>query len=326
MNSIDVIVPCYNYCHFLRECVVSVLTQTGLDLRVLILDDASPDETPEVARSLMEEDPRVFYRRHQENKGHINTYNEGIDWVSASYYLLLSADDYLLPGSLERAARMLDTNPNVAFVFGNAIEHTEQGGKIPIRPCLGPPDLQGSRIIKGLDFVRMSLASNIVPTPTAIIRTQLQKECGGYKTDFPHAGDMEMWFRLAVRGDVGFIDFDQAVQRRHGKNMSESYLADKWLLDIKQRFEALQHFFQENGWAFSDLDAARRKSFLALASEAVSFASWAFNDGDESLSRQLAHYALKISPEVRTTPQWHRMVVKRIIGPRVWCFIHRVLR
>ena len=98
MSSVDVIIPCYRYAHFLRECVESVLNQIRVDVRVLILDDASPDNTPEIASALAGEDKRVtFVRRKQ---GHIATYNEGIEWASGDYLLLLSADDYLLPGAL----------------------------------------------------------------------------------------------------------------------------------------------------------------------------------------------------------------------------------
>ncbi|MGY4472207.1 glycosyltransferase involved in cell wall biosynthesis [Bradyrhizobium sp. LB9.1b] len=98
MSSVDIVVPCFRYGHFLRECVESVLAQSGPELRVLIIDDASPDNTAEVAEELARSDPRVDYRRHTSNQGLIATANEGIAWARADYMLLLSADDYLLPG------------------------------------------------------------------------------------------------------------------------------------------------------------------------------------------------------------------------------------
>src|SRR3954451_2331626 len=103
MSSVDVIIPCYRYGHLLRECVASVLGQPGVELRVLILDDASPDDTPTVGKALAEGDVRVEYRRHAFNQSHIWTYNEGLDWASADYVLLLSADDLLTPFALRRA-------------------------------------------------------------------------------------------------------------------------------------------------------------------------------------------------------------------------------
>jgi glycosyltransferase involved in cell wall biosynthesis len=90
-------------------------------VRVLIIDDESSDNTSEVGRSLMTKDPRVLYVRHQANIGHIATYNEGLEWASADYLLLLSADDILLPGALRRAVAVMDKNPEVGMTFGRVL-------------------------------------------------------------------------------------------------------------------------------------------------------------------------------------------------------------
>ena len=121
MSRFDIIIPCYNYGNYLRECVESVLDQSHQDLRVLIIDDASPDHTAEVAADLAARDPRVEFRRHAVNQGHIATYNEGLEWTTGDYTLLLSADDLLVPGALLRASRLLDAHPEVGFVYGKAL-------------------------------------------------------------------------------------------------------------------------------------------------------------------------------------------------------------
>src|SRR5947209_17169762 len=111
MSRVDVIVPCYNYGHFLRECVGSVLVQKNVDVRVLIIDDASKDNTGDVATEIAREDGRVEFRHHMSNWGHIATYNEGLAWSDGDYTLLLSADDLLTPGSLLRSTRLMDSHP-----------------------------------------------------------------------------------------------------------------------------------------------------------------------------------------------------------------------
>ena len=147
MSRIDVFVPCYNYGRFLSQCVNSVLRQTGVDVRVLVIDDASSDNTSEVAAALAREDVRVTVIRHSTNKGHINTYNEGIEWASADYMLLLSADDYLLPGALSRAADLMDANPELGFVFGNVIELSDSGHETPTKNVIGATRIfEGTRI------------------------------------------------------------------------------------------------------------------------------------------------------------------------------------
>ena len=221
MTTVSVVIPCYRYGHFLRQCVESVLSQEGIDAQILIIDDASPDDSAKVAWQLASEDPRVAFHAHEVNRGHIATYNEGIEWATGEYFLLLSADDYLLPGALKRGTDLLNCHADAVFAFGRVIELS---GQISVRMELQLDGLilgnEDARILTGSEFIRASGAHNAVPTPTAIVRTVIQKRLGGYRPELPHAGDMEMWFRLASEGSVGVLGACQAVYRRHGSNMS----------------------------------------------------------------------------------------------------------
>ena len=78
MSSVDVVVPCYNYAKYLEFCVRSVLSQRDVNVRVLILDDVSPDNTPEVAGRLAASDGRVTYVRNEANLGLVETANKGV--------------------------------------------------------------------------------------------------------------------------------------------------------------------------------------------------------------------------------------------------------
>src|SRR4051794_21194045 len=120
MASFSVVIPCYRYGHFLEEAVSSVLDdQDGVDVRALIIDDASPDDSAEVAQKIAGRDNRVEVVVHEANKGHLATYNEGLlEWADGDYSVLLSADDRLTPGALRRAGDLLDKHPDVAFAFG----------------------------------------------------------------------------------------------------------------------------------------------------------------------------------------------------------------
>lgn len=235
MSSVDVVVPCFRYGHFLDECVGSILSQSGPALRVLIINDASPDNTDDVAKELVRSDPRVDYRRHTSNQGLIATANEGIGWASADYMLLLSADDYLLPGALSRSVDLMDGHPSVAFTFGGAVALDERGERSRLRAGVRPK----TRILSGLDFVALNRARNIVVSPTVVVRTSVQQRLGGYLTDLPHTSDMEMWLRLAAHGDIGVIAADQAVYRRHSANMSNGFSLEQ---DLLQRKAAIEHF------------------------------------------------------------------------------------
>ena len=77
MPKVSFIVPCYKLAHLLPECVGSILAQTHEDFEILIMDDSSPDNTSEVARSFG--DTRVVHMRNKVNLGHLRNYNEGIE-------------------------------------------------------------------------------------------------------------------------------------------------------------------------------------------------------------------------------------------------------
>lgn len=319
MSSVDVIVPCYRYGRYLRECVHSVLAQSGVDIRVLIIDDHSPDDTPEEGQQLALEDARVSYRRHTQNMGHIVTYNEGIDWACADYLLLLSADDYLLPGALARATTMMDADTGMSMCFGDALELLPDGSTVQAGTGVLPRAGSGSRTMVGLEFIELSRTSgsiNIVPTPTAVVRTSMQKHLGGYRPELPHTADLELWLRLAAHGSVGFIGANQAVYRRHSANMSLAYVGDNSISDIRQRRAAVEWFCKACVDVLHDSNALLHRLLQPLAREAISRASTAFNDGRTEAAAQLCAVALELNPRARRSLPWISLAFKRRIGAR----------
>ena len=177
MNSVDVIVivPCYRYGHFLRECVESVLMQSFGNVRVLILDDISPDNTAEVGAELAREDSRVTLVRHHINKGHIATYSEGIDWISGDYMLLLSADHYLLRDYiLEKYVNLLDGHPEVGYTFCPG-EGVGSGAAIELKGWLSDgQSIHGKRdrIIKGYVLLKELVRGNTIVAASGLVRRE----------------------------------------------------------------------------------------------------------------------------------------------------------
>lgn len=317
MSRVDVIVPCYGYGHFLEECVESVLTQEGVEVRVLILDDASPDNTPEVGARLAASDARVHYRRHTVNCRHIATFNEGLDWAAGDYLLLLSADDLLWPGALGRAAAMMDAHPDINLVFGNALNRYGEGPDDMVWPLGDGYGADDTRIFDGEAFIRRSGACNIVPTPTAVVRTTAQKRVGGYRTDLPHAGDMEMWLRFAAIGDVGFIGAVQGVYRRHGANMSEAYTGDRVLADLKQRALAFDIFRREQPAYLATHPDLSDYLSAALAREAIRCASMALSWQRDADVRAIKDFAREVDPQIWLSWPWLKATGKQLLGYRL---------
>jgi glycosyltransferase involved in cell wall biosynthesis len=271
---VDVVIPCYRYGRFLRECVFSVLIQEDVDVRVLIIDDASNDGSADIARELAEEDQRVDVILHSTNRGHIATYNEGIEWVSAKYLLLLSADDLIAPGCLKRAVSIMEERPSITMTFG----HESKLFSNQQTPTLLQQDSDARWTIRpGIDFITEFCESTVnrIGTSTAVVRTEAQRSVGGYRSELPFSGDLEMWLRLATGGDVAETELIQGIRRMHGTNMTVAQFGSA-LADFKQLNAAFDSFFENEGrrldnfkdlWVLSRSRLAKR--FLSFGIEEI---------------------------------------------------------
>ena len=317
MSRVSVVIPCYRYAHFLPECVASVLAQPGVDVQVLILDDASPDDTPGVAAALAAADSRVSYRRHATNLGHIATHSEGLALASGDYTVLLSADDLLTPGSLARAAGLLDAHPTVGFVYGGTVPFTSGQPRPPARTPVG----RGRwRVTPGRAWFRAACqqAQTTLWSPEVMVRTSLQHELGGYRADLPHTADQHTWLSLALRADVGRIaDADQAYYRLHPANMHKT-LAPTRYHDLRYRQEAFEAIFQEYGERLANAAALRREFTRGLARAALRAASAVVSESDDGprQAAELIAYARALDPHAYATPEYLGLQLARLGGRR----------
>jgi GT2 family glycosyltransferase len=224
--GVDVVIPCYQYGRFLRDCVTSVLTQGIRDVRVLIIDNASTDNSVEVAQQLAAEDRRVTVVARRRNLGLHASYNEGIDWASSKYFMVLCADDLLAPGCLAGAASVMERHPEVGFAYGRAVWFRPQD-PIPV-PDADPRDLPW-RVVAGEEILERFCrdGADHIPGPSAVVvRTVAQKLAGYYRPELPHTTDFEMWMRLARVGPAANTEAYLAILRLHTSSLTASASRD----------------------------------------------------------------------------------------------------
>lgn len=116
-SLVSIIVPCYNYAHFLSEALESVLAQTYANWECIVINDGSPDNTEEVALKYCTKDSRFKYF-YKENGGHSSARNYGISQSSGKYILPLDADDRISENYVEAAVEKMETNANIRLVTG----------------------------------------------------------------------------------------------------------------------------------------------------------------------------------------------------------------
>ena len=318
VSTIDVVIPCYNYGRYLSRCIESVLSQAGVDVRILIIDDASPDNTPEIGESLAASDNRIEFRRHKDNKGHIATYNEGlIDWSTADYVALLSADDMLAPGSLRRATRIMEDDDDIGMVYGRTIHFVDEKELPTIREGKWRhTKFAGAEWVEG----RCRAGYNVITSPEVVVRGSIQRAVGGYRKELPHAGDLEMWLRIAAVSDVAYVrEVPQAFYRVHPKSMMRTVYRGSFF-DLQQRRDAFEAFFRHCREYLDEGERLRCLANRTLAREALWDAcrSYDRNQVQESRADELVEFALKTCADAKSLPEYAALLRRRRLGP-IFC-------
>lgn len=113
--KVSIGVPVYNGADYLRAAVGSMLNQTFGDFELLILDNASTDETPRIGRALAAEDNRVRYERNRKNLGGIENFNRCFQETRGQYFKWTASDDLCESTFLERCVDLLDENPDAVL-------------------------------------------------------------------------------------------------------------------------------------------------------------------------------------------------------------------
>jgi GT2 family glycosyltransferase len=312
--TFSVIVPCFNYGHFLDGCLRSVLSQQGVSVRVLVIDDRSTDDSARVAARLCASDERVELRTHRVNAGLIATANEGLAWADGDHVVLLSADDLLVPGALWRAATVMARNPGVGLVYGRPLLAPE--GR-PLPTASGR--WRGTTIWRGDEWIRIRCrtAHSAMSSPEVVVRNSVQRAVGGYDPVCHHTSDVNMWLRVAAVAEVAYIrGVPQAIYRVHGTSMSRNQGSP--LVGLEQRRNAFDVLSAGAGGRLADGNQLVMRARRALARQALWRASRTVDHGVAEQQRhvdEFVAFALATYPAARRLPEWHGLTIRRRLGP-----------
>lgn len=308
--TVTVVVPCYNYGHHLPFALASILGQPDVDVDVIVIDDCSPDGSGEVVRQMAAADERVRAILHEHNRGHIVTYNEGLEQATGEYVVLMSADDALTPGSLSRATALMEAEPSVGFAYGFPINF--RGDPPPAKERI-----RSWTVWSGEEWIerRCRKGDNCISSPEVVVRTSLQHAIGGYDPELPFSGDLEMWLRAAAGGDVGRVNgAAQAYYRIHTSSMQRSVYTGV-MNELEGRLAAFEKVLvgpQAKLPRGEELYATARRSLARLA---LDYACAAYDNGRAELEPvdDYVAFAERVWPAARQLRKW-RTVEQRAGG------------
>lgn len=291
MSTVDVVIHCYNCGSYLQGCVASVLFQTGVDVRVLIVDDAATDNTAEIGRELAAFGRKIEFRQHEVHRGDVATYNESlIGWSNADYVVLLSAEDVLAAGSLTRAVQIMDDRRDVGMVYGQAI-HFRRDAELP---SVSVSDYNYSQFT-GTEWLEVTCrdGKNLPDCAAVVARRSIQRSVGGYSPELLDAASLEMWMRIAAVSNIARVDqVPQAFSRKNRDRVS----------DLRQRRRAFAAFFERPKAQVPGVVYLQDLANRSLAREALQEACRLYESDDVTTSArvELIEFALSTYDGAKT--------------------------
>jgi GT2 family glycosyltransferase len=175
---------------YLNVAIESVLKQTNQDFELLVVDDASMDETQAILQQIS--DPRIKVIRNCEKKGPAGSRNQALAVAKGNYVAIMDADDISLPHRFEMQVEYLEKNPDYALVGSFAYQVDELGiyQKI-IAPQTDNQKIRNILLI-GNNFIHGSV----------MIRRSVLLEVGGYDERYAYSHDYDLWLRIIERYKV----------------------------------------------------------------------------------------------------------------------------
>ena len=302
--KVSIIVPLFNKGPYVAETIRSAISQTTKDLEIVVVDNGSSDEGPEIVGRLAVTDKRIlFVTAPGRGPGHARNY--GIKQSSSDWILFLDADDILKPNHLASLLEVHSQNPNANVIAGGWQEFRD-----------GHPNQLTVKKPSGTDPSQCLLDSAIAASPWVVHAAMLKRELL-LKTPWPEdmdsmlAEDNAFWFRICLNATVAFSTECGALYRTQTQNCrTQSDEIAKWFSGVHEavtrNISALhEHALKPNG--------KQARSLMHLYSELYTKAEKANDQKHKTLALQQANYWLNESSKSgeATTPS---MLFRRLLG------------
>lgn len=210
--TVSVIIPNYNHARFLRERIDSVLGQTYQDFELILLDDASTDESAKVLEEYRSHPKVKALEINATNSGStFRQWNKGIALCSGRYIWVAESDDTAEPVLLERLVSLLEANPNAGIAYCGTWAIDESGRKIGVvddcARIMGTNKWRQDFCESGRDLLASYMVvMNVIPNASAVVfKKEVFVAAGGAAESMQLCGDWMLWSRMFANAGVCFI-------------------------------------------------------------------------------------------------------------------------
>jgi glycosyltransferase involved in cell wall biosynthesis len=223
--SLTAIVPNYNHGRFLARAILALQSQDPAPSEILIIDDASTDDSVSVIQRLAASCSSIRFLRNECNLGTVPSQNRGISESRSKYIYLAAADDVVYPGFFSKALAMLEKYPEAAFACGECEITNEFGTVLAVRPPARPTQ-KAAYLAPSVVPKLLRRIDNWGITGSAILRRDVVLSAGSMDSRLASFADGFLLRKLALRHGFCFIPSIVAQWMIRSEGYSRSIAAD----------------------------------------------------------------------------------------------------
>jgi len=204
---VSVICISFNHSRFVREALDSVVDQTYPRVELIVVDDASTDDSAAVIKDWIAAHPQTRFLPLHLNGGNCRAFNTGLREAKGKYVIDLSADDVLMPDRITKGVALLESRPEAGVQFSDAELIDSAGRHLGFHSDRFPH----GTVPQGKIFSEL-LARYFINSPTMMMRKELLDSLGGYDESLAYE-DFDFWIRSAKRTEYTYLP-EALVRRR----------------------------------------------------------------------------------------------------------------
>jgi len=213
MPKASVVIVTYNRSHLVGGAITSVLNQTFQDYEIIVVDDASTDNTGEIVRAF--DDKRITYIRHETNKKVASARNTGVQNAKGEYIAFLDDDDEWLPQKLKKQVDLLNSSPPLVGAVYTGFRKIDR--------TTGKTLFQAVPVKRGNIFQDLFIENWVGTASTVLIRKECFQKVGMFDEKMFFGEDWDMWIRIAREFHIDYISEPLVKYYVHDTKLSTNY-------------------------------------------------------------------------------------------------------
>lgn len=227
---VSILIPTYNRADYLGAALESALNQTYKNIEIVVHDDASTDETPQLLK--LYDDPRLRIIRTKTNHGMLGGWNYIVKKARGEYIKFLASDDLLEPTCVAELVKGAIAHPKAALITCQR-KFIDGQGKVVKKMGFATKNtlVDGKQHAK---WILTTVRENKIGEPTATLYPKaLINKAGEYDLTFSQFADFEYWIRLLTHGDLVYVHKPLCSFRLHeGSNTSAAIRDGRFITEI----------------------------------------------------------------------------------------------